>query len=151
MTDPELEVYRALRDLQTRYTYFLLAAAGAGIALAVNQTQNQVLASSQIPLAAAVLAWAFSFFAGCKHIDWVSSTIRVNAGLLQVQSGEHPLTGRDPNRVASAKELLTKSFEEASRLAQRYYRLQFWTLILGAVFYVAWHVLEMYLRNPVSG
>jgi len=35
--DAELELFRALREVQNRYTYFLLAAAGAAIGLAVNQ------------------------------------------------------------------------------------------------------------------
>ena len=38
--DLQNEVYRQFRTAQDKYTYFLLAAAGAGIALAVNQTQG---------------------------------------------------------------------------------------------------------------
>jgi hypothetical protein len=37
------EVYRQLRMAQDKYTYFLLAAAGAAIALAVNQTQGAAI------------------------------------------------------------------------------------------------------------
>ena len=43
------EVYKALREAQNKYTYFLLAAAGAAIALAVKQTQGTAMAWSQIP------------------------------------------------------------------------------------------------------
>lgn len=50
------EVYKALREAQNKYTYFLLAAAGVAIALAVNQTQGTAVAWSQIPLAAAGLS-----------------------------------------------------------------------------------------------
>jgi hypothetical protein len=44
MSDAQNEVLRALREAQTKYAYFLLAAAGAGIALAVNQTRDMGLA-----------------------------------------------------------------------------------------------------------
>ena len=44
------EVYRALREAQNRYTYFLLAAAAAAISLVLNQTQSAPLRLSQIPL-----------------------------------------------------------------------------------------------------
>ena len=40
MSENFLEVYRALRESPNRYMYFLLAASGAGIGLAVSQTQN---------------------------------------------------------------------------------------------------------------
>ncbi len=49
------EVFRALRKSQDKYTYFLLAAAGAAIAVAVNQTQGLAIAWSQVPFALSVL------------------------------------------------------------------------------------------------
>ncbi len=61
MSETTLEVYRAFREAQNRYTYFLLAT-GAAIGLAVNQTMNAILARSQVPLAGAVLSWGLSFF-----------------------------------------------------------------------------------------
>jgi hypothetical protein len=62
MSDNHLEVYRALRESQTRYAYFLLAAAGAAIGLVVSQTQTATLQWAQIPLAIAVAMWGLSFF-----------------------------------------------------------------------------------------
>jgi uncharacterized protein (DUF2336 family) len=55
-------VYNALRTAQEKYAYFLLAAAGAAIAFAVNQTHDAKLSWAQLPLAAAVLSWGCSFF-----------------------------------------------------------------------------------------
>jgi hypothetical protein len=67
--DMQMEVYRALRTGQDKYTYFLLAAAGAAIALAVNQTHDAALAWSQLPLLIGVLCWALSFVFGCLHLQ----------------------------------------------------------------------------------
>jgi hypothetical protein len=50
----ELEVYKALREAQNRYTYFLLAAAAAAISVALNQTQAATLRLSHVPLGFAV-------------------------------------------------------------------------------------------------
>ena len=72
-TEAEIEIHRALREAQGRYTYFLLAAAGAAIALAVNQTQGLSLSWSQIPLGLAITAWGLSFFCGCRRLGYVSS------------------------------------------------------------------------------
>jgi hypothetical protein len=49
-----LELFRALRDTQEKYVYFLLAAAGAAIGFALSQTQQATLSWSKLPLAGAV-------------------------------------------------------------------------------------------------
>jgi hypothetical protein len=54
MSEEIAEVYRQSRNAQDKHIYFLLAAAGAAIALAINQTQTATLKWSQIPLASAV-------------------------------------------------------------------------------------------------
>lgn len=145
-TDAELEIYRALRESQNKHTYFLLAVVGAAIALAVNQTQGASLSWSQLPLAAAVLAWALSFLFGCRNRAYVSSGLYTNAALFEVNAGRHKLAGINPEAIQVARETLHDIFEDQSSKANRFANLQFRFLITGAVLYVAWHVLEMYLR-----
>ena len=141
------EVYKALREAQNKYTYFLLAAAGAAIALAVNQTQGTAMAWSQIPLAAAGLSWGLSFFFGCRHLAYVNSTLYANAELLRVERGQHPEVGAHPQMMAAASEGIRRAIETNSERANRLGHLQFRFLIAGAVLYVVWHILEMYLRG----
>lgn len=63
MTDSGItELYRAHRTAQDKYTYFILAAAGAAIAFALNQTHDATLSWFKLPLGAAVLCWGLSFF-----------------------------------------------------------------------------------------
>ncbi len=147
MSETAREVYRALRQAQDKYTYFLLAAAGAAIALAVNQTQGAAMAWSQVPLAAGVLSWGLSFFFGCRHLAYVNSTLYANAELLKVESGEHPEFGGDPQMMAAASEGIRQAIESNSDRANRLGHLQFRFLIAGAVLYIAWHALEMCLSG----
>ena len=58
--DKLVELYRQHRTFQDKYTYFILAAAASGIALVVNNTQDEVISLTMIPLAAAVTCWGFS-------------------------------------------------------------------------------------------
>lgn len=143
------EVYRQLRVAQDKHTYFLLTAAGAAIALTVNQTQGSALSWSQAPLAAAVLCWGLSFFFGCRHLHYVNSTLYSNAELLKVESGEHPEVGRHPPIMAAASEGIRQAIESNSERANRLGHMQFRFLITGAVFYIAWHIFEMWLRGVV--
>jgi hypothetical protein len=142
-----LEVYRQLRLAQDKYIYFILAAAGAGIALAVNQTQTATLSWSQLPLGGAVLSWGLSFFVGCQHLRYVSSTLYANAELLKVERGLHPKAGTHPDMIAAASEGIREAIESNSNRASFLGRMQTRLLILGAVLYVAWHVWEMWLRT----
>lgn len=145
--DFELEVYRALRESQNKYSYFLLAAVGAAIALALSQTQGAKLCWSQVPLAAAVFSWGLSFFFGCRHLAYVSSSLYSNAQLFPTKRGQHPQVGTDPHRIALASAMFKAAAEENANRGNRFGRLQFHFLISGAVFYLGWHVLEMYLRG----
>jgi hypothetical protein len=145
--DPEVEVYRALREAQNRYTYFLLAAAGAAIALAVNQTQTAELAWSQLPLAAAVVLWGLSFFFGCRHLVYISSNLYANSALFQVARGEHRAAGTHPQMIAETSQVIVQAIESNNRKASRFAKWQFELLVAGAIAYVVWHVLEMYLRT----
>jgi hypothetical protein len=146
-SEQQIEVYRQHRAAQDKYVYFLLAAAGAAIALAVNQTHGSKLSWSQVPLALAVLLWGFSFFFGCRHLNYVASTLFANAALLRVQAGEHPLAGTHPQRIAAASEDIREAMDSNSNWASRYARWQFRALILGAVAYLGWHIYEMWLRT----
>ena len=144
--DQRGEVYRALREVQNRTTYFLLATAAAAIAWAVNLTSESALATSHIPLACAALAWGLSFYCGCSHLRWVSSTLLVNADLLQVQAGLHPRSGTDPTKIAASEEILRELGAENSKQAARYGAWQFRRLVGGAVIFVVWHIWSMALR-----
>lgn len=143
-----IEVYRAQRDSQTRYTYFLLTAVGAAIALTINQTHELPLTESQIPLGLAVLCWGLSFIFGCMHLRYTSVILGANGELLQVQAGTHALAGTDPAKIAYGSERLREIIEKNNNRSSNFSNLQFRLLILGAIFYITWHVFEMWLRTP---
>jgi hypothetical protein len=143
----QIEIYRALRNAQEKYAYFLLAAVGAAIALAVNQTQTAKLAWSQLPLAASLLCWALSFVFGCIHLQYVSSTLYANNELLRVQSGLHPEVGMHQQLMGAASDGIRSAIETNSSRSAKYAHWQFRFLIAGALLYLGWHVTEMYLRT----
>jgi hypothetical protein len=146
-SEQRIEVYKQHRNAQEKYIYFLLAAAGAAIALALNQTQGAKLAYSQIPLAIAVLLWGLSFLSGCKYLGYMQSTLFANAELLKVEAAEHPLVGGHPQIMKVASQGIREAIESNSTRAGRFARLQFGFLISGAMCYIAWHVFEMWLRS----
>jgi len=67
-----------------------------------------------------------------------------------VQQGNHPISGSDPTKIGISVEVLRKMIDERSKEAAGYAAWQFNFLIGGATLFVAWHVLEMYLRARPS-
>ncbi|MHA1598144.1 MAG: hypothetical protein ACTSV1_05420 [Alphaproteobacteria bacterium] len=141
------EVHKELNSSLSKYTYFLLTAAGAGIGFVTNQTRDADVNYSQLPLAICVLCWVLSFFFGCRHIDYKHAALHANIDLHRVQSGNHPMAGDNPQLMQIGNEALRKIFQEKVSLSSDFAVRQYWFLISGAVFYVIWHVLEMYLRT----
>jgi len=142
-----IELHRQLRTSQDKYAYFLLAAVGASIAFALNQTQGLSLELSQIPLAISILLWGFSFFFGCRHLQYVSSTLYANIEMLKIESGRHPQVGYHPQVLAAASEGVRSAIESNSETSNNLAKLQFSLFIAGVVFYISWHTLEMWLRS----
>jgi hypothetical protein len=138
-----VELFKAYREGQEKYTYFLLTAAGAAIAFAVTQTQTATVSPAKIVLAFSVAIWGFSFFCGCRQILQNSNLLHQNYDLLRMQAGQHPEFPPHPQLV----QVIQRSLEEQAKTSGRWGRRQFYLLIAGAVFYIAWHVLEMYLRS----
>lgn len=143
MSDMLQEVYRQHRTSQDKYVYFLLAAAGAGIALAVQRTTGMALHWTMLPLGGAVLCWAASFFCGCRHLNYVSNTLFANMGLLQLERGIHPDQPNHPELTQVAIKTVAKAAEKHSDRGNDYAHWQFRLLAIGAALFVAWHVVDM--------
>jgi hypothetical protein len=147
MSEEQRQIHDQLRNAQDKYTYFLLAAAGAAIGLAINETQNSLIMWSQIPLAAAVLSWGLSFYFGCRHLGYISSILYSNFHLLQVKGGQHPTIQGNPELIGAASAGIREAIEINSERANRLGHLQFRFLIGGATLYLGWHLIEMWLRT----
>lgn len=147
MSERILEVYRQHQSALSRYGTFLTAAAGACIALAVQQTNNDSLSWSHLPLGIACGFWAASFWIGCKGTIQRISAVGYNLQSMHVQLDMHE--GRAPehdamNFIGKAGTLAKSESEGASRSM----RLQFVYLVTGAAFFVLWHIIEMAGRIP---
>jgi len=139
-----LELYKQHHAGEDKYTYFLLAAAAAAIGFAVQKTEGLRLSWWLTPVAAATLFWALSFFFGCKRITWVQVAIYANANLLKLQSGVHPNQPGHPMALQAAIEGVYSALDKNIERAKFYSTWQFRTLIIGAVFFIAWRIAEMY-------
>ena len=131
-----LELYKQHRTGQDKYTYFLLAAAGAAIGFAIQKTEGLVLSWWLLPVAVATLCWVVSFYFGCKNLIWVQTTIYSNYNLLQLRRGVHPEQPPHPQLVQAAISGVEEALKINVSKTQLYATWQFGSLILGAIFFI---------------
>jgi hypothetical protein len=144
LDDGLAELHRTHTAAQDKYTYFLLAAAGAAIAFAVQKTENLPLSWWLLPVAGATLAWAASFYCGCKNLSWVGAAISANYALLQLRAGSHPKQPTHHQLLEAATKGTLSAVSGNIEKAQFYGLWQFRLIILGAALFIAWRILEMW-------
>ena len=141
--DPYLQaLHKAHSDSQDKYTYFLLAASGAAIGFAVQKTDGQALSWWLLPVAAATLLWAISFYFGCMNIDWVQRSMSANFSLLQLKQGTHPNQPPHQQLFEAAVSGVASALQGNMDRAGFYARWQFRSLIAGTVCFICWRVVE---------
>lgn len=144
----EVELFKVHRAGQEKYTYFLLAAAGAAIGFSVTQTNDDSLTWAHSVLFIAMACWAASFFCGCIHLQYVDSSLYGNMDLLKIKRGGFSQIGIDtPLFQNVAIEGIESALVYNSNKASLYGKIQFNLIIFGAVFFLSWHIYEMYLRS----
>lgn len=141
------EIYKALHDSQDKYVYFLLATTITAIGFIITRTQSLKLNINQIPLAISVISLGISFLCGCRNREYVNSTLYANYDLLKVQSGQHPNVGTHPQLIQAASEGITDAIESNSNKASNLGKRQMQFFVIGVFFYIAWHILVMFLNK----
>jgi hypothetical protein len=150
MSDQVKDLYLQHLAGRDKYTYFLLAAAASALAFAVQKTDTRTLTWSMVPLGLAGLSWALSFYFGCKNISWVQVVLYANLSLLQLKGGVHPRQPDHPDLLGAAVSGVNEALDRNAERAAFCAKWQFRFLVSGAIFFLGWHVLEMYLRTRVT-
>lgn len=137
MTETDLE--KAHLAGNERYAYFLLAAAGAAVAFAVQKTEGAALSWWLTPVALATLCWGFSFFFGCKLIWWSQAILRSEIYIARTRSDDHLSDEQKRQSISNHSDALDPKLAKAARYAN----LQIWLLFAGGVFFCLWRVAEV--------
>ena len=144
------ELWLQHRAGQDKYTYFLLAITASAIAFAVQKTSDSTFSWAMAPLGLAVLAWGGSFYCGCKNLIWVQTALMANYNLLQLRGGVHPQQPDHPALSEAAIRGVHSALNTNVDRAQSYALSQFRLAIAGALLFLGWHVLEIYVRTVAA-
>jgi hypothetical protein len=121
---------------QEKYTYFLLAAAGAAIGFAVQKTVDLALSWGQLPVGLACLSWARSFYCGCRTLEWVQACLAANKAMIELSRGTHASQPGRPQVMEAAMQGVMTALDGNRSKALWHGGRQFQLLILGALLFI---------------
>jgi hypothetical protein len=113
----------------------------------VQKTDNAVLSWTLAPLGLAARAWGASFYCGCKNLIRVQTAVMANYNLLQLTHGTHPEQPDHPEASKAAWRGTRTALKTNVDRAQFYALSQFRLAIIGALLFLVWHVVEIYVRT----
>lgn len=142
--DIKWEVQKVVSDMRAKYVYFLLAAVGASIGFAVTQSKDVRFDAWALPLGVAIVLWALSFICGCAYLN---NSTRLFMQSFQLMSlGGSSIFDQSNRRADKMRELRDVGLKITSK-ADVLYGFQFICFVGGAVSFILWHVLAIWLRT----
>lgn len=150
MSESELTHLHQLHcSSQEQACYFLLAAAASAVAFAVQKTGDATLSWQLMVLGVATALWGGSFFCGVKHLQFVQAALHSNYALLQLAKGVHPKQPSHLQEFQIATDVTREWVGRHSSKAGVYSTWQLRLLLIGSIFFLAWHVLMIVERTNV--
>lgn len=144
------EIAKAYNDGSSQFTYFLAAAAGAGIGYALTKLDGQLWSPRMVLGLAALGLWLLSFFSGCMLITWGLKVLTSNHIFVSLQEGSHPKQPSTKVELQVALDVTTKAMERKVTIAKWFKTSQVWSLYLGVLVFTAWRLFEMFSPNTGS-
>lgn len=141
------ELLKSSQEMRLKYIYFLLAATGACIGFSMTQTKTAPLTSFIAFWGAAQLCWALSFYLGCKALSGFSNSTFANSVVVR----NAPISSNIAQTAKQKKEEAqrwTKLFEKTIVGALAAHKWQLWLFLVGSLFFIIWHIVEMWRRTP---
>lgn len=144
--DNQNEIEKLYRAEQQKYTYYIIGLCVACIGFSVVHTMGQQLKLTQIPLGLAILSWSISIYYGFKFLQSGMGVLYNNFYMLEIEKGYDEEIGNNPEYIISAKKGIFEATKSIAIKAERYFTRLIKMFFGGIIFFIAWHITEMYFN-----
>ena len=141
------EITRQFRQQQEKYIYYIIALSVTAIGFSIVKTSGEYLKWTQIPLGLAMLSWSLSIYCGLTFLKYVISNLYANKEYLDIKNGQNSEVGNHPELKKAAVSGITQAMKSNSDKAKKFAKWQNRLFYGGIIFFLLWHVLEMYLKT----
>ena len=133
------ELIDVIHKADEKYIYYLLSISASTIAFALYQTKDAIIEQHHLLLAGAIACWVCSFGFGIYYL-------RLHRVTLAAQ-----ISKRMSTRIPEDKQEMINTHYKKYRKKETFYsNWQLLFLFIGALFFIAWHIFEMYLRTVIT-
>jgi hypothetical protein len=126
----------AAKAISEKYVYYLLAIDAACVGFSINQSKNLSLTFYHIPLALSIVFWSLSFWYGLNQISKFERQIDLNIIQLKSIIIGAPLSNKDNVELYNIQGKIANDRKRQNLC-----------FAIGVVFFIAWHILNMYLNR----
>lgn len=147
MNNIQFNIQQEFREKQEKYVYYLIALSVSSIGFSIFKTENQGLNYSQIPLGLAVIFWTISIYCGLNFLKFVISNLYANNIYFEIINGNYPNIGNHPELIKAGVSGFEKAIKSNGDTMAKYFKIQGYLFYLGILFFILWHIIEMYLKT----
>jgi hypothetical protein len=140
-----MEFEKAHIASQEKYSYFLLAAAGASIAFCLQKIEGLSLSWWMSPVLISLICWTLSFIFGCKNIVHYQSIIRTEIYMARINETQEDKLSYNQKRhlISSHATAMDKKLEKYAF----YTKWQFLVLIAGGTALSFSYLMDLIRRS----
>lgn len=150
MNEEQKEIKREFNQRQEKYVYYIIALAVSSIGFSIYRTNGQTLKLTQIPLGIAILCWGVSIFCGLKFLQYSISILYSNYHYFEIINGNDSDIGSNDENIKIGVDAFKKAMNINVEVAGKYFNWQGILFYLGIVFFIVWHIVEMYFNTTTK-
>ncbi len=140
----EIELYKQHSNKQEKYVYYIIALSVASIGFSVHKTTGVGLDCVKIPLGIAIVCWGLSIYCGLRFLKYVLSNVYANIDLNKISEGRHSKIGTNIHLIEAASSGILEGMNDNGNAMKRLSKWQELFFYFGIIFFLTWHILEMY-------
>ena len=141
---------QAFNETQSKLSYFILGATGAGIGFAVQKLDGATFDWAGTVLLAATCFWLISLTVGLQALRCEVRGRKQNVYLQQIIEDNFPDQPADPEEKSKLRAKQDEAIDSAYWWAGVWTSIQLYMLVIGGVLLLGWRVLEMKQRTGVD-
>ena len=142
--DLQKDVLNQLRSSTEKFSYYIIGLSISSLAFITYQTKDAKIDYPKILLLLAVLFWSLSIYFGIHFIKRQQQGLLLSFKDYDNLRNQCPQTKNNPEKILVLKNKIEEELNEVSIKSKRNYKFQLNSFFVSVIFYVSWHIFEMY-------
>ena len=145
--DLQKEALNQLRESNQKFSYYIIALCVSCIGFAIYQTKDEIIDYPKIAILIAVLSWGVSIFLGLNFMKNQQYGLYLSYMIYENQRNNFKVSKDNPQKIKLVDDNFKDELSNTSKTSKKQYKYQLYTFFIGVLFYIIWHIFEMYINT----